>query len=174
MAALNTDALYTRVGEIILSGSGTSPYTITAGSFTMDWWYQDREPPTLATHLLTKPQVRLELIRMTDAKAWPRPSNQTMYNIEFNVNLAYYTEAKLLRTAQAELAKTIGNDIHIISKALQHPNNLRATDAGALTGLGGGLLEMQDEDVNFEFDSEASVVVGELNFTGFLVLSSST
>lgn len=175
MAAVSTDALFTRVGEIFVSGSGTAPYTIPAGQFSLEWYYSGIDNPSkLAPHALTKPQINLELVRMVDNKAWPRPSNQTMYKVEFNINLAYFTKEKLLRGNRQQLSKEIGNDIHLISKALQHPNNLRATIAGAETGLAGGLLEMQDEDANFEFDPESSMVTGQLVFTGFLVLSSST
>ena len=174
MPATSVQPLITRIGEIMISGSGTSPYTITAGTFGLDWWYEGVDDvKRLAPHVLATPQAKITLTKMVDGKAWPRPSNQAMYNVEFEVALAYYTDSKILRNQKDKLASTIGNDIHKISKALQHPNNLRATNAGALTGLAGGLLEQQDENPEFEWNPEASVVTGKLVFTGFLVLSSS-
>lgn len=174
MTATSTDALFTRIGEIIVSGSGVSPYTIPAGTFSLDWFWNGRDQETLAPHTLTKPQVNFELVRMADTRAWPKPSNQSMYSLEMELNFCYFTDSKLLRNVRDDLSKQIGNHIHLISKALQHPGNLSTTDAGAETGLAGGLLQMQDEPIAFEFDPDSSTVTGQLIFTGFLVLSSST
>jgi len=171
MAPTTTDALFTRIGEMFISGSGTAPYQIPAGTFSMEWYWEGRQLDSLATHALTKPQVKVTLLRMTDSRAWPKPSDQTMYRVEFEVNVVYFTDSKLLKSVRTNLAKQIGTDIHLISKALQHPGNLTQTDAGADTGLAGGLLQMSDEPVAFEFDPDASVVQGELTFTGWLVLS---
>lgn len=174
MTATSTDALFTRIGEILISGSGTSPYTIPANTFSLEWWWDEREQETMTPHAITKPQINVQLSRMTDTRAWPKPSNQAMYSLEFELNMLYFTDSKLLRNVRGNLSKQIGNDIHLISKALQHPNNLRLTDAGAETGLAGGLLQMSDEPVAFEFDPDSSTVTGQLVFTGWLVLSSST
>lgn len=158
----------------MVSGSGTAPYTIPIGSFSLESWYEDiDDTKRLAPHTLAIPQAQIKLERIVDAKAWPRPSNQTMFNVEFEVGLSYYTDAKTLRNVRDNLSVRMMRDISRIVNALQHPNNLRATEAGALTGLAGGLLEQQDEPGEFEWDREASVVTGKLTFTGFLVLSRS-
>lgn len=174
MAASSFQPLITRIGEIMISGSGTSPYTIPTGSFSLEWWYSGLDDiKRLTPKALTTPQAKFEVVRMVDSEAWSKPSNQIMYRVEVEVGLAYYTDAKILKSARHDLETRIGRDVHRINKALSHPGNLLTTNGGTETGLAGGLLRQMDEDPEFEWQPDNSIVAGTLNFTGWLVLSSS-
>lgn len=171
MAATSITPLFTRLKEVLIEGFGTAPYTIATKTFS-DWWYEgDNDTKRLSLSVLSKPQIKYTLEEFQDAKAWARPSNQTMYNAKFKIALAYYTDEKLLKAVENKLTTRIGDDIHKIAKALQYPGNLSKTEAGFETGLAGGLLEQEPEPADFFWDRDTSVVTGNLIFAGKIVLS---
>jgi len=174
MTATSSKFLMTRIGELLISGSGQSPYTIPAGHFDNQVWYEGFEDESdLQPALLEKPQVKIELINVYDTNAWFKPSNQIMYYVEFEIGIAYNTGEKTLRQVRQALQGTIFDDIHLINKTLTNPSNLKQTDNGAAIGLAGDTLQLIPGSIDLRWNREASVVAGGLGFSGYLVLSSS-
>ncbi len=176
MAAVTTTKhALTRITEILVSGSGISPYTLPANTFSLDWWYEGQEPDRkLSTIVLEKPQLLVELAEIYDLKAWTRPSNQMLFYVEFSIKMAYFTDSKILKYIRDNLSTKVMDDVIKIAKALEHPGNLLKTDAGVDTGIIGGLLEQTNDPLDFIWDREASVLTGEITFTGQLLMSSLT
>lgn len=169
---INFYPLINAIELTILSGSGVnSTYTIPTGSYSMDWWYENRAQEGLAQDTLTRPQIRVKINSFKDSNAWLKPNTKTMYDVNIGVEVAYHLDSKILRNKRTEIETKVANDSVIVQNALAYPQNLLTSSLGP-TGLVSGRLTF-DGYINPKFDYSNSVATAQINFTGKVALSNS-
>lgn len=168
----NFTPLITAIEETIVSGSGTSPYVITTGSYSLEGYYEDRTSQGLAQDVLYKPQLRIKIESFDDAKAWLQPNTKTMYDVDLSVNIAYHLDSKVWKTQRTYLETQLVNEAMKIQKALSYPQNLVSTSAGSLTGLASGRLKFEGYR-NPKYDYTNGVATATVLFSCKCALSNS-
>jgi hypothetical protein len=173
--------LLTRLNEMFLSGSGVTPtndpnvsgtYAIATGSFDAQFWYEGKEVEALATSAIYKPQLKFSITQVSIPGAWNANYFEKLYNITLAVDMAYYTNAKLLKEKKDELMIELTTDVISIIKALTKPNNLTQTNASVDTGLiGGCFFDNSAAITEFVWNPETSLLTSRLTIDGKVVLA---
>jgi hypothetical protein len=164
--------LITRIEEMFLSGSGTSPYTISTVSYSLDNYYEDKTQEGLAQATLYRPEIKVKILSFDNANAWLQPNTKTMYDIDIGIDIAVHLDSRLLKTQRSTIETQVSNEALKIQKALTYPQNLVSTSAGDLTGLSSGRLQFEGFR-NPKFDYKNSVATATVLFSGKIALSNS-
>lgn len=159
------------IEDAFVSGSGTSPWVLTANSMSLGWFYENRTQEGLAQDTLVKPQIKIKINSFEDANAWLQPNMHTMYNVEIGIDMAYHLDSKLLRAKRREIETRVANDAIKIQRTMNYQQNL-LSGSGGYTGLVSGMLKF-DRYTNPKFDYTNSVATATCIFTGKIVLSAS-
>lgn len=156
--------------EMLLSGSGISPYVVPTGSFSLDTYYENRLAEQLSFDSLTKPNINITFTNIQTIPAWFQPNAATMYSIEAKLDLAYHLDSRFLRTKRSYVETDVYNKSIVIGKAFRFPNNLLTTISGSATGLISGRFD--DYKISsIRNDYENSVALASIIFSGKVVLS---
>lgn len=141
MAVVSTDALYTRLREVLEAGEGTLR-EIPEGTFggVLPEELSDR---SLAVKALAKPRTEAWIIKWeTSPNSPPLYSNLAIYVIEVRIRVVrLLTLVAHLGDVNRDAVKALaGSDADLIRQAVSFPGNLLVTAGGVETGLLSGLL----------------------------------
>ncbi len=168
----NFSPMILAIEEVLLSGSGVYPYTIPTGSYSNDWYYEDRAVEGLSLDTLTKPGIRVKIEEVKDSQAWLKPNTKTMYDVQINIQLAYHLNSQFLKNKRSEVETSVVNNSIILQRALTFPNNLLTNSLSQSTGLASGRLNFERYG-NVRYDYQNSLATAEVSFTAKVVLSNS-
>lgn len=169
MAYIQAAAIITRIREVLEDGRGDLR-TVTAGRFAGDL------PEGLsidAEHMRTVTGARcsadITAIRPSPASP-PILGNLILYEIDVRVRvIRLITALEQTDDASHDALRALAiSDVDIVRQALEYPNNLAATEAGATCDLVSGLLRYTGatQVVVGEIDSGAQTLETVHDFTG--------
>lgn len=166
---INLFPLRTAIEEILVSGSGTPPYVIPTGSFSLETYYEGRLNEQLSFDALIKPNLNITFTNVEDAVAWFQPNTQRLWNVELKIDMAYHADSRFLKSKRSYIETDVYNKGILIANALKYPNNLLTTISGSTTGLVSGRFE-GGKISSVKNDYENSVALATITFTGKVCL----
>lgn len=165
--------LMSAVNAIILDGSGSiSDKTIPAGTFSTDYWFEDRTYDGLSQDTLTKPSIRVKLDSF-DSKDGPmQPTSVRKKNVNITVQLAWHLDSGILKQKRFEIEWIIPTTANKLENALSTPGALRYDPSGSNTGLSSGMLQLE-KYTNVKYNYSLQVATADIVFSGIMFVSNS-
>lgn len=166
----NFNNLTLRIEEMLISGSGVSPYTITTGSFSAKYWYEGRLDSQLASDALTGPIIKVKIEEFKPSEpSWVKPNAKEMFDVTVAIDIGVRMDSKVLPEKRREIETSMDNYGLEINKVLSHPQNLLETNSGLPTGLVSGRLKFT-RCTNIKHSYESSIGTATMFFDGKVVI----
>ena len=156
----------------LVSGSGLYPNIIPTGSYSLNWYYENRDASGLSQDSLAKDQLRVKINSFSDANAWLQPNTKMLYDVEIAVDIATHLDSKILKNRRSDIETGLANKSLGIQRTLTDPFTMLTGSSGNETGLVSGRLQFIRYQ-NPKFDYVNSVATATCLFSGKVALSRS-
>lgn len=123
----------------------------------------------IARGTLWKPEIAVDITRIENRNRLNANAQHTIYDITVRIEVAYNTDATLMKEKREAIAVQVANDTHRIFGALRNPTALEQTSAGVETGLSSGMLDVQGS--NTQWDFTRALVKNTITAVGIISLS---